>query len=538
MRPARSTTSPGESTPGSAEKTRPQNGAPDRLLLALLDETKDLLAAVGVRLSVVSIDEDRAVLIGEPVNDQVSVQTACDLSRRALARVAAAAPRSQTSLVELRCGRRSEWPCTFSLEWTQHRPASSAPPEIPSLEMLIAGQGHGFPTGLETRTEPPATETTSPRHWVGGGGVATDVVGAPPEKPKRIPARPPDWRRFLRWIGRRWRSLRPLLSWRPRHLPPWLSRRWWLLILCVLAGTAGGYLARSSQTPMYTASSEIVVATGAGLKGPGDANDAIALALTDASILPSDQALLQTVSRKLGTSASSVAKHLSAAVETGTSVINVSYRDTRPAAAIRGANAVGRAVTSSDEESSAIPNGSLALVQLADSASTSGMLLTYGLPLGALLGLLIGLVFVVALERADPRADDVEDLAEATGTAVSAYPGPVSLAELERLIGRASAGAPSATLVPLSAMELAHAVALRDGLEAAPEHPRLAFDVAGPVGSMDAPLTRGTGPTVLVVKSNARLRAVRESVQHLELLGRRPVWAVLAVGEGATVRLP
>jgi hypothetical protein len=137
-------------------------GFPDRLVLALLDDAKDVLTAVGVRLSVVSLDEDRALFVSEPANGQVSVQKACELSRRVLTQVAGAMPGIAVELVELRCGRRSEWPCTFSLEWSQEfaaslaalpaapsAPAAPAVParstspvavEIPSLEMLIGGQ--------------------------------------------------------------------------------------------------------------------------------------------------------------------------------------------------------------------------------------------------------------------------------------------------------------------------------------------------------------------------------------------------------------
>jgi hypothetical protein len=46
------------------------------------------------------------------------------------------------------------------------------------------------------------------------------------------------------------------------------------------------------------------------------------------------------------------------------------------------------------------------------------------------------------------------------------------------------------------------------------------------------------GPTVIVVKEEARLREVKESVQRLELLGRRPVWAVLAVEAGPSESQP
>jgi capsular polysaccharide biosynthesis protein len=504
-------------------------GFPDRLVLALLDDAKDVLTAVGVRLSVVSLDDDRALFVSEPANGQVSVQKACELSRRVLTQVAGAMPGIAVELVELRCGRRSEWPCTFSLEWSQEfaaslaglpaalpaasavsaRSASPAAVEIPSLEMLIGGQreetSRDFGAGMESAASS-ATQLAPRRPLDSSGphGAGARHGETPEESP--------------------WERLRRRLS------PPWLKRRSWLLLFCVLAGTAGGYVARSLQTPMYSARSVIVVATGAGQQGPGNANDAIALALTDASILPSDQALLRAVSQKIGVSPSEVADHLSASVEAGTSVILVSFDASTPAAAVRGADAVGRVITSRNEKISAIPNGSLSLVQLATRATASGLLVTYGLPLGAFLGLLIGLVFAVAIERADPRADDVEDLARATGTAASAYPGPVSLVELEQLLDRAGDGAPCVTLVPLSDFEMAHAIVLRTGLEAAAKHQSLAIELAGPVGSVDDRLTRGEGPTVLVARNGARLRSVKACVQRLGLLGRRPVWAVLAVG--------
>lgn len=488
---------------------------PDRLLLALLDEARDLLAALGVRLSVVSIDEERAVLVSEPANGHVSVETACDFSRRALARVADAVFGSETEMVELRCGRSSEWPCTFSLEWNRPDPTAPESADIPSLEMLIAGRGP------EARTAPGAAATPSTRP-VSTGRQSPEAVAGPAQGPERAPPRRRSGHDLPPWLIGRWRSL-------ALALPPWLKRRWWLLLLCVLAGTAGGAMASMIPPATHSASAEVVVATGAGEQGPGDANDADALALTDASILPSDQSLLHTVGREIGTSASSVGKHLSASVETGTSVILVSFQASAPSAAIRGANAVARAVTSANQASSPIPPGSLALVQLATSASGSGLLQTYGIPLGALLGLLIGLVVVAATERADPRADDVDDLAHATGTAASAYPGPVSLAELEQLIGRAGSGAPATTLVPLSDVEVAQTVALREALATSSARESLAFDVVGPLGSRDAGLSHGTGPTVLVVKEDAKLREVKASVQRLKLLGRPPVWAVLAV---------
>ena len=102
-------------------------GFPDRLVLALLDDAKDVLTAVGVRLSVVSLDEDRALF------RERAGKSARSASKRRASSAAGSSPRwrapcreSRVELVELRCGRRSEWPCTFSLEWSQEFAASLA----------------------------------------------------------------------------------------------------------------------------------------------------------------------------------------------------------------------------------------------------------------------------------------------------------------------------------------------------------------------------------------------------------------------------
>ena len=131
-----------------------------------------------------------------------------------------------------------------------------------------------------------------------------------------------------------------------------------------------------------------------------------------------------------------------------------------------------------------------------------------GLPLGVLVGLLIGLVIVVGIERADPRADDVADPGlHATGTAATAHPGPISLADLALLLDRASDGAADVTLVPLSGHEVSHVIALHHGLAAAADVPPTAIGLSGPVGWLDERLLRAEGPTVLVVRTKLAVAA-------------------------------
>jgi hypothetical protein len=311
-------------------------------------------------------------------------------------------------------------------------------------------------------------------------------------------------------------------------LPPWLRRRWWILLLCLAAGTAGGVLARSAQTVRYSGLAELNVANGAGPHGPGPANDAIALALTDAAIIPSDQSTLQRVATRTGIALPKLEKNLTASSVNGTGLILVGYKSSTPASALAGVNAVARVLHQGTPDS-AIPAGSLEIVELASSASPVGSIHSYGVPLGVLLGILVGAIALLAMERADPRIDNVEDLAQVTGTAASAFPGPIPVLELERNIARASGGA-DVTLAPLGQADEDQAYALQRQLTVNAKQHTLLFDVGSAVTSRSGLLAQDPGPTVLVVTPNTRARLVQASVRRLQMMGRDPVWAVLAVG--------
>jgi hypothetical protein len=224
-----------------------------------------------------------------------------------------------------------------------------------------------------------------------------------------------------------------------------------------------------------------------------------------------------------------VTKNVSAVAVSGTSVIVLSFKAASKAQAINGVNLFADVVTIG-EARSAMPRGTLTEVEKATSASSSGELRKFGIPLGIILGFIIGAIAVLAIERSDPRVDDVEDLAAITGTAVTLFPGTIQQIELARNIALAGKGSSDVTLVPLSKSEEAKTEYLWFYLTRGVNHsPTLKFVGAG--RSKHAELAEETGPTVLVVKPNTRSRIVHASVLRLHMLERDPVWAVLVAGK-------
>jgi hypothetical protein len=224
-----------------------------------------------------------------------------------------------------------------------------------------------------------------------------------------------------------------------------------------------------------------------------------------------------------------VTKSVSAVAVSGTSAIILSFKAASEAQAINDVNLFAQVVTIGAAHS-AIPGPSLTEVNLATSASRSGELRKFGIPLGIILGLLIGAIAVLAIERADPRVDDVEDLAAITGTAVTLFPGTIQQIEMARSIALAGKGSSDVTLVPLSKSEEAKTEHLWDYLTRGVDQ-SLTLKFIGAGRSRYVELAEETGPTVLVVKPNTRSRIVHASVLRLHMLERDPVWAVLVAGK-------
>ncbi|MGH9083427.1 MAG: hypothetical protein ACRDWN_08790, partial [Acidimicrobiales bacterium] len=418
-----------------------------------------------------------------------------------------------------RFGRRSTdlappaaGPATEALARLRQIALPSSPP--------VPGTGHTTPSPATGHpTAPPETEPLDPASATASPAAGTLVpVGGAPAEPTAVTSRavplPPGTR-----VGRgtrRW---------------AWLRRRAWILAIGLVAGAAGGHYASAHHASSFGATSVLVVRSGASPSGPGSANDAEALAITDAALLPSDQAVVGPVARRLGVPASEVSHDMIVDAEAGTALMQVSYSASSPARAVAGANDIARVVSGVRPNDQAVANGSVAVVSSAKSASSSGSLYKHGLVLGAVLGLLLGAAAALAAERSDRRVDDGGALAEATDCPVTVVPGGISPTELARAVERAAGG---------SVIEL---VPLRQG-QAQAAH-RLAWELAGPAPDggaepagrppavapafADAPdiLGQGQGPTVLVVGAGERVRAVSEVTERLRRLGRAPVWSVL-----------
>ena len=310
----------------------------------------------------------------------------------------------------------------------------------------------------------------------------------------------------------------------------WLRRRGWMLALGMVAGAVGGLAAGGQGAPTYSATSVLVVQSGASTTGPGSANDAEELATTYAALIPEDQQLIDQTARALRTTPAAVSGHLQVVAESGTSLLQLRYTDANPTGAVRGANEVARLLTSTTPPGHAIPAGSVAVVSPPAGASRSGSLHKYGLPLGVLLGLLVGLVAAMVAERVDRRVDDLEGLGDGVGCPVTALPGGISAAELAAALQREVD--PPVTVVPLRSEQSAAASELAQELSAAwpARLTRPAVGVGPVFAETPEALGTGDGATVVVVGTGERLGVVHEMAERLRLVGRGPAWAVLDVG--------
>jgi len=324
----------------------------------------------------------------------------------------------------------------------------------------------------------------------------------------------------------------PVLSPAPRPSGLWrpvMWRRGWILLLAMVAGALGGHVAGARHAPSYTAQATLVIPAATGSQGPGDANDAAALAISYATFIPQDRAILDSAARRLGVSSSVFDAGVSITAESGTSVMLLKYATGDANDAIRGARALALSIADTPPAGSGVATGSVDVVKLPTSASSTVTIKKYATPVGALLGLIVGAICVTAAERADPRIDDEQQLVLAADCPANEVPGPIPLAELARGIALHRDEDGPVTVLPLTKDEVARTGAFVDGLrDVWPWYmPATEVTVGDHLETGSAELGRQFGSTVLVVSKGSARRRVTGAVHRLTLLGQAPVWAVL-----------
>jgi len=530
----------------------------------VLGDARALLSTYGIDFEILRTRPGCVVLRARS-DDRVSAQVACELVKGLLGAVTEQVCDVKASLVENTCAQRGAPACLYSVVWEDH-PAAPSVPNAPGPETLIDPP----PAAIEPASEVPLPEWDRP--------VDSDRPAVPPDAPpspgRVIESAPLPPTTSARPSGESVtpptaasatayqfqvstpnsivvpnsahpvprEASAPIAPAAPaaahsvvangavvtrRHFPRGLIRRGWLLALALIAGSAGGWFAGVHAGTTYGAQATLVVQSGAGKTGPGSANDALALATTYAALIPKDQSILSTAGATLNLSSSAIARSLSVTVETGTSLVLLAFSAPTAARAVAGADAVARAVASSTPLTAAIAAGSVAIVNVPSSAHKQGTLHRYGIVLGAFVGLVVGLILVLAAERADPRIDDAVSMAAAAGCRSALVPTDLSFAELARVLSNAGTGT-GLTVVPIAISDTAPTMELARGLRPSwpADGPAVAISPSFSSGVVE--LSRGSGPTVLVSHPGMRLRDVVAAAERLRMIGRPPVWAVLA----------
>jgi capsular polysaccharide biosynthesis protein len=357
------------------------------------------------------------------------------------------------------------------------------------------------------------------------------------------------------------------------HVGRILLRRGGIVLLAVALVPLAAYFVASGLHRSYTAEALVVVPSGAGPHGPGNAQEADKLAVTYAAVIPEDDRVLDRIARTAGVGTSLVKRELKVVTDEGTSLIRLRFTDDRRDVAVAGARAAAQAVTAQRLVTPSIAPGSIALVRFPTVPDQSSRPATT-VPIGIVLGLILGLILLVAWERADARTDDVASLEAETGCPAMRL-GDLSTGSMTALLQRwdalagrseprialvaAAAHAESATV---AAAHRLHAAAEMEGMPIAIEDrragaadgerppsrsngsgdPDAAYggvakpgdrttlviggvpgsNVAGEAVALDADFV------VLVASPGTRAVDIRAAVAVLEQFGVSPGWALLA----------
>lgn len=191
-----------------------------------------------------------------------------------------------------------------------------------------------------------------------------------------------------------------------------VRRRFLLVLLTAVAVAVLAYLLAVLRPVTFTASSVLIVPSGAGGSGPGQANEALRLATTYAELIPRDGDVLLEVASTLQVPIATARDNLTVTPLGGTALLQVSYGASDSDQAVLASNTAAEAVVRGEATSDTVPRGSVQLVSLATDQRVvaTGGVTRYTLPIGYLIGLALGAILAVAAERADRRVDNVDQL--------------------------------------------------------------------------------------------------------------------------------
>src|SRR6266487_5591521 len=117
-------------------------------------------------------------------------------------------------------------------------------------------------------------------------------------------------------------SVAPERSPQRLHIGRILLRRGGIVLLAVALVPLAAYLVTSGLHRSYTAEALVVVPSGAGPKGPGNAQEATKLAVTYAAVIPQDDRILDRIARSSGVRRALVKRELTATTDQATSLIH------------------------------------------------------------------------------------------------------------------------------------------------------------------------------------------------------------------------
>jgi capsular polysaccharide biosynthesis protein len=336
-----------------------------------------------------------------------------------------------------------------------------------------------------------------------------------------------------------------------------LVRRGWIVVVAAAIAAIAAYYVASARSHSYTADAVAVVPSGAGPRGPGNASEAIKLAVTYSVLIPEDERVLRRLARELHLTPDEVHQRLVVFHDADTSLIRLQFRGDSRRTAIAGATAAARAVTATMPVSPSIARSSIKLVSLPRSAASATSTPSTAVVIGLLLGLILGLVVFVAWERSHPQVKNITNL-EAMGFRSSAI-AEASAGSLSILLQRWAAAEPeratrvailpvneklepaaigvarylqyagTATGVPVNLRDASRSTT--DGTSAADDREaRVVLRTAAAPGPPNAgeAVALDSDVVALVAAPTTSISDVRAAAAALRRLGVDPDWALLA----------